>query len=179
MTASARRHLLAGLALATATLPHAGEAQSLPPDGETATSRLAASPRHGEWVTYDAGSGDEVESWVSYPERTDDGILRRNQALQELLDLARTVVADGELTKIETEAFQHWVNTNPDMSGVWPVGIVTRALKRAFADGQLSEADRAELLELLEDVAGRGQGANPKEWGKLQRTDDHFQETDE
>ena len=74
MTAPARRHLLAGLALATATLPHAGKVQSLPPDGET---------------------------------------------------------------------------------------------------------DRAESLEFLDDVAGRGQGATPEEWGTLQRTDDHCQGTDE
>ncbi len=56
-----------------------------------------------------------------------EGILRRNQALQELLDLARTVVADGKIT----------------------------------------DADRKELLELLEDVAGEGEGASPEEWGKL------------
>ena len=99
-----------------------------------------------------------------------EGMLRRNQALQELLELARTVVADGVITKIEAEAFRHWVDTHPDMSGVWPVGTVTRALKRVFADGELSE--REELLEILEDLAGEGKGANPEEWGKLQRTDE-------
>ena len=99
-----------------------------------------------------------------------EGMLRRNQALQELLELARTVVADGVITKIEAEAFRHWVDTHPDMSGVWPVGTVTRALTRVFADGELSE--REELLEILEDLAGEGKGANPEEWGKLQRTDE-------
>ena len=101
-----------------------------------------------------------------------EGMLRRNQALQELLELARTVVADGVITKIEAEAFRHWVDTHPDMSGVWPVGTVTRALKRVFADGELSEREREELLEILEDLAGEGKGANPEEWGKLQRTDE-------
>ena len=96
-----------------------------------------------------------------------EGMLRRNQALQELLELARTVVADGVITKIEAEAFRHWVDTHPDMSGVWPVGTVTRALKRVFADGELSERE-----ELLEDVAGKGEDANPEDWGKLQRTDE-------
>ena len=101
-----------------------------------------------------------------------EGMLRRNQELQELLELARTVVADGVITKIEAEAFRHWVDTHPDMSGVWPVGTVTRALKRVFADGKLSEREREELLEILEDLAGEGKGANPEEWGKLQRTDE-------
>ncbi len=99
-----------------------------------------------------------------------EGMLRRNRALQELLRLARTVVADGVVTNTEAEAFRYWVETNPDMSGVWPVGIVTRAMKRVFADGELTEGDRRELLELLEDVAGEGKGARPEEWGKLDRT---------
>jgi hypothetical protein len=78
-----------------------------------------------------------------------EGILRRNRALQELLQLARNVVDDGVITNKEAEEFRHWVETNPDISGVWPVGIVTRAMKRAFADGELTEGDRRELLELL------------------------------
>jgi len=33
-------------------------AQGLPPGEDSAVARLNASPRHGEWVTYDAGGGD-------------------------------------------------------------------------------------------------------------------------
>ena len=101
-----------------------------------------------------------------------EGMLRRNRALQELLELARTVVADGVVTETEADMFRRWADTNPDMSGVWPVGIVTRALRRVFADGELSKNDREELLELLQDVAGEGEGAKPEEWGKLHRTDE-------
>ena len=72
MTSSARRHFLGGLILAALALPGPGDAQSLPADGDNATARLEASPRHGEWVTYDAGGGDEVQAWVTYPERSDD-----------------------------------------------------------------------------------------------------------
>jgi len=99
-----------------------------------------------------------------------EGVLQRNRALQELLKLARTVVADGMVTNTEAEEFRDWVETNPDMSGVWPVGIITKAMKRIFADGELTEGELRELLELLEDVAGEGKGARPEEWGKLDRT---------
>ena len=99
-------------------------------------------------------------------------MLRRNRALQELLDLVRTVVADGVITNIEAEAFRHWVDANPDMSGVWPVGIVTQGLRRAFADGEVNKRDREELLKLLQDAAGEGEGAKSEEWGKLHRTDE-------
>ena len=46
-------------------------AQGLPPAEDSAVSRLNASPRHGEWVTYTAGAGDSVKAWVVYPERRD------------------------------------------------------------------------------------------------------------
>jgi len=52
-------------------VPSPAAAQDLPADGETANQRLDASPRHGEWVTYDAGGGDAVSAWVVYPERSD------------------------------------------------------------------------------------------------------------
>jgi carboxymethylenebutenolidase len=44
---------------------------SLPADGATAQARLAASPRHGEWVMVRTGPSDSVRAWVVYPERRD------------------------------------------------------------------------------------------------------------
>jgi len=49
----------------------AAAAQGLPPGEDGAVARLNASPRHGEWVKYDAGGGDSVQAWVVYPERSD------------------------------------------------------------------------------------------------------------
>ena len=46
-------------------------AQGLPPGEDSAVQALNASPRHGEWITYDAGGGDSVKAWVVYPERSD------------------------------------------------------------------------------------------------------------
>ncbi len=100
-----------------------------------------------------------------------DDILRRNRALTELLELARAVVADGVVTEQEAEALRYWVEANPDMAGVWPVGIVVNALTRGFASGRMDEHDRDELLSLIRDVAGEGTGSNPEEWGKLHRED--------
>ena len=44
----------------------------LPPDGGGAMGHINDSPRHGEWVTVDAGMGDSVNAWLVYPERSDD-----------------------------------------------------------------------------------------------------------
>ncbi len=58
--------------LALAAVPAgAAAAQGLPPGEDSAVARLNASPRHGEWVKYDAGGGDSVRAWVVYPERGD------------------------------------------------------------------------------------------------------------
>ena len=47
--------------------------------------------------------------------------------------------------------------------------MLTRRLSRIFGSGELSPEDRAELLQLLEEVTGEGSGARPEEWGKLDR----------
>src|SRR5262245_24749613 len=66
------RLLLALLALACASSAPAAEVSGarLPPSEETAKQRLDASPRHGEWVTVDAG-GTPIRTWVVHPERND------------------------------------------------------------------------------------------------------------
>jgi carboxymethylenebutenolidase len=42
----------------------------LPADASGALARLAASPRHGEYVTIHTGGTDSVRAWVVYPERS-------------------------------------------------------------------------------------------------------------
>ena len=83
-------------------------------------------------------------------------VLRRSHALQHMLDLARTVVADGVVTDAEAEALHRWVEHNPDMIGVWPAHILIRTLRRIFSDGYLDEDERAELFEVLADMTGQG-----------------------
>jgi carboxymethylenebutenolidase len=43
---------------------------ALPPDAAGAGARLAASPRHGEWVMIRTGNGDSIHTWIVYPERS-------------------------------------------------------------------------------------------------------------
>jgi carboxymethylenebutenolidase len=44
-------------------------AQALPSGEAGALEQISKSPRHSEWVTVDAGGGDQVNLWVVYPER--------------------------------------------------------------------------------------------------------------
>jgi carboxymethylenebutenolidase len=48
----------------------AQQSQALPPDASGALPRLSSSPRHGEWVTIQAGDGDSLRAWIVYPERS-------------------------------------------------------------------------------------------------------------
>lgn len=41
---------------------------AMPASGQTAQARIAASPRHAEWVTIKVGT-DSVKAWVVFPER--------------------------------------------------------------------------------------------------------------
>ena len=84
----------------------------------------------------------------------DDSVLRRSKALQEMLRLARSIVADGEVSDMEARVFQAWIDRNPDMLGVWPVSELLGLLRNALADGRLSDAERQELRALLGRVAG-------------------------
>jgi carboxymethylenebutenolidase len=61
--------LAAGCAAAT---PGAGAAPAtVAPGAGEAQARLAASPRHGEWVMVRTENGDSLRAWVVYPERRD------------------------------------------------------------------------------------------------------------
>src|SRR3990167_1921099 len=61
----------------TPSVPRTGtEAQGtpgLPPSNSAAAARLAASPRHGEWVklAWEPGSKDSLMAWIVYPVRRD------------------------------------------------------------------------------------------------------------
>ena len=45
------------------------QAAAIPASGQTAAARIAASPRHGEWVSIKVNATDSVMAWVVYPER--------------------------------------------------------------------------------------------------------------
>ena len=84
----------------------------------------------------------------------DESMLRRSNALREMMDLARFIVSDGAVSEMEAKIFQRWIERNPDMLGIYPVSEFVGILRNAFADGELSDEEKLELKKLLEDVAG-------------------------
>ncbi len=118
-----------------------GQGQTLPPDGDGAVAALEASPRHGEWIKYDAGTGDMVEAWVAYPERSDAAPVV--VVIHEIFGMSDWIrsVAD----RLAGEGF---IAIAPDMlSGKGPDGGGTgsfdsQAVGRAIRDLDRGEIDR-------------------------------------
>lgn len=84
----------------------------------------------------------------------DDSVMRRSDALRELMGFARAIVEDGQVSDTEAKGFHAWIETNTDVRGLQQVDELLAILTNAFADGELSDRERQELAELLESFGG-------------------------
>ena len=84
----------------------------------------------------------------------DDSVLRRNRAMQEMLRIARAIVADDQVSDHEARMFRAWLDRHPGLAGVWPVTELRSILGNVLEDGKLSDAEREALRDLLARVGG-------------------------
>lgn len=111
-----RRRALAPLLAAVLAAPLAAQQRAIPADADSATVRLNASPRHGEWVRIDAGGGDSIRMWVVYPERRDRAPVV--VVIQEIFGLSDWI--RGVADQLAAEGF---IAVAPDLlSGKGPAG---------------------------------------------------------
>ncbi len=124
--------------LSTTSLLHG---QELPAGADGVLERLEQSPRHGEWVRYEAGSGDSVSAWVVYPERPDRAPVV--VVIHEIFGLTDWI--RGVVDQLAAEGF---VAVAPDLlSGKGPGGggtesFGTRDVRRAIRDLPREEIER-------------------------------------
>jgi len=121
--------------------------QGLPASGDDAKTRLDSSPRHGEWVTYDAGAGGPVTAWVVYPERSDKApVVVVIHEIYGLTDWIRAV-AD----QLEAEGF---IAIAPDLlSGKGPDGAGTDSFDRQGAVSAIRGLEWSEVVRRLNGAA--------------------------
>lgn len=74
--------------------------------------------------------------------------------IPELIGLCKGVLADGTINLAEAEYIQAWLIERTDVLAVWPANDLAKLLSAALEDGELSAAEEAELIELLEDITG-------------------------
>jgi carboxymethylenebutenolidase len=117
---------------------------ALPPVEEETMERLNSSPRHGEWVTVDAGMGDQVDAWLVYPERSDNApVVVVIHEIYGLTDWIRAV-AD----QLAAEGF---IAIAPDMlSGKGPGGKGTSSVSRDDARRLIRDLSWDEIVRRLD-----------------------------
>ena len=81
----------------------------------------------------------------------------RNRFVQgcgSLMGIASGLIADQQLTDAEIGYLQRWLDGNPDMTTVWPGDVLVERIAAVLADGVVTEAERAHLLDTLERICG-------------------------
>ena len=138
--------IITGVAIATG-LCGTVAAQSLPPDEDGALARLNSSPRHGEWATYDAGEGDMVRAWITYPERGDQApVVIVIHEIYGLTDWIRSV-AD----QLAAEGF---IAVAPDLlSGSGPNGGGSESMDRQASVAAIRTLDPLDVNRRLRAMA--------------------------
>lgn len=130
--------LSAGLAFSQAALP---------PLEADAKARLAASPRHGEWVSVEAGASDRVEAFVVYPERRDKAPVVI--VIHEIFGLTEWIRAVAD--QLAAEGF---IAVAPDfLSGKAPDGKGSSALAPDAARQLIGGLKQVEIVSRLNAVA--------------------------
>ena len=121
-----------------------------PPGEEGVKEHLNSSPRHGEWITVNAGGGDMIDAWIVYPERNDPApvvvVVHENRGLN---DWARAVA--------DQFAAEGFIAVAPDfISGKAPGGAGTRAVDPDGARDLIRELTPAEINRRLKAAVDYG-----------------------
>lgn len=82
---------------------------------------------------------------------TEDTAMR--QAIEQLLGIVETMVADGDLHDLEIEFLKVWLAEHTEVAQVWPGNAVSGAIAIVLADGHVSEDERAYLMTTLQQLA--------------------------
>lgn len=145
MRRTAGRAAAAALFVLSAALASAQAA--LPPLEADARARLAASPRHGEWVSVEAQAGDRVDAFVVYPERRDKAPVVI--VVHEIFGLTDWVRAVAD--QLAAEGF---IAVAPDfLSGKAPGGKGSSAVAPDAARQLIGGLQQAEIVWRLNAVA--------------------------
>jgi NAD-dependent DNA ligase len=77
-----------------------------------------------------------------------------DRQIDELIGIAKGIVADGHVCKPEAAFLMQWIETNRAASHVWPATVLYPRLTSVLADGVIDSDEESELLELLLHTVG-------------------------
>ncbi len=137
-----------------------GTGGSLPPSESASLAALEHSPRHAEWLTIDAGSGDKVRTWIVYPQRPDPAPVVL--VVHEIFGLSDWVRAVAD--QLAAEGF---IAAAPDLlSGKAPGGKGSEALSADQVRQLIADLQMPEIMRRL-DAAARFVTGLPSASGTL------------
>ena len=79
---------------------------------------------------------------------------RLERDISEMLGLAKGILFDGKVVDDEARLLSNWIAAHPDLCNTWPVDVLSRRLNQIFADGKITEAERSDLTDLLNQLVG-------------------------
>ncbi|MBI3039822.1 hypothetical protein HYY75_12385 [bacterium] len=75
------------------------------------------------------------------------------RSIDELIGLAKGLIADGILNEEEVLFLVQWMNSNEHCRGTWPANKLFKRLDHMLIDSDVDESERKELLVFLRDIS--------------------------
>lgn len=77
-----------------------------------------------------------------------------DRQIAEMLGMAKGIICDGVVNDAEVVALKQWLRENSDVTVSYPGNYLAERVVRMWSDGEVDEEERAELRDLLFDLAG-------------------------
>ena len=76
------------------------------------------------------------------------------KAINELIGLAKGLLADKILQTTEVDFLIKWLEANSHISDIWPANVLFDRVDRALEDGFVDDEERQELFDILQKISG-------------------------
>lgn len=77
-----------------------------------------------------------------------------DRQITEMLGMAKGIICDGVVNDAEVVALKQWLRENSDVTVKYPGQQLAERIVSMWADGVIDEVERAELRDMLFDLAG-------------------------
>ena len=79
------------------------------------------------------------------------------KSLDELIGLAKGLLADNVLHPAEVDFLITWMKANEHISTVWPANVLFSRVSRSLENGVIGDEERKELFDILQKLCGNSQ----------------------
>lgn len=76
------------------------------------------------------------------------------KTVDELIGLAKGLLADNILSPEEVQFLITWMQANQHIASTWPASVLFDRVKRALEDGIIDDEERKELFDILKQLTG-------------------------